>query len=167
MRIPPFYQLRSWQRFLAGVAVGTFLGWLVFLYMYGHVHDKQINLLMEQKAKIQDLEEQKAIWQKDYEKFNEETKKKLIIEDIKIHFTNEKKLMLNEFTKFNLREAIKRDINSLIKLDVETVSKNNQLIIKTIENKVITIEGQKYQMKVEQLHLFTRLDLYLKVELLN
>lgn len=77
MRIPPFYQLRSWQRFLAGIAVGTFLGWLVFLYMYGHVHDKQINLLMEQKLKIRDLENEKAIWQKDYEKFNEETKKKI------------------------------------------------------------------------------------------
>ncbi len=167
MRIPPFYQLRSWQRFLAGVMVGSILGWLVFLFMFGHIQDKQINLIMEQKLKIRDLENEKAIWQKDYEKFNEETKKKLIIEEIKIIFTNEKKLMLNEFTKFNLKEAIKQDINSLIKLDIETVSKNNQLIINTIQNKVITIEGQKYRMKVEQIHLFTRLDLYLKVELLN
>lgn len=167
MRIPPFYQLRSWQRFLAGVLVGTIMGWLVFLFMFGHVQDKQINLIMEQEVKIRDLENEKAIWQKDYEKFNEETKKKLIIEEIKIIFTNEKKLMLNEFTKFNLKEAIKQDINSLIKLDIETVAKNNQLIINTIQNKVITIEGQKYRMKVEQIHLFTRLDLYLKVELLN
>lgn len=167
MRIPPFYQLRSWQRFLAGFFVGTIIGWLVFLFMYGHIQDEQINLIMEQSAKIKDLEDEKAIWQKDYEKFNEEMKKKLIIEEINIIFTNEKKLMLNEFTKFNLKEAIKHDINSLIKLDIETVAKNNQLIIKTIENKTITIEGEKYKVNVEQLHLFTRLDLYLKVELLN
>ncbi|WP_458412236.1 sporulation membrane protein YtrI [Schinkia sp. CFF1] len=167
MRIPPFYQLRSWQRFLAGVFIGTIIGWLVFLFMYGHVQDRQINLIMEQGLRIRDLENEKEIWQKDYEKFNEETKKKLIVEEIKIIFTNEKKLMLNEFTKFNLKEAIKQDINSLIKLDIDTVAKNNQLIIKTVENKVITLEGQKYRMKVEQIHLFTRLDLYLKVELLN
>ncbi|HHY72735.1 MAG TPA: sporulation protein [Bacillus bacterium] len=166
MRIPPFYQLRSWQRFLAGVFVGTIAGWLVFLFMYGHIQDKQINLLLEQKATIRDLENEKAIWQKDYEKFNEENKKKLIIEEINFIFTNEKKLMLNEFTKFNLKEAIKQDINSLIKQDIETVAANTQLIINTIENKIITLEGQKYQMKVEQLHLYTRLDLYLKVELL-
>jgi len=166
MRIPPYYQLRSWQRFLAGFFVGTIAGWLIFLFMFGHVQDKQVNLILEQQVRIRDLENQKEIWQKDYEKLNEENKKKLIIEEINIYFTNEKKLMLNEFTKYHLQEAIKEDINTLIKKDIETVAGNTQLIINTIENKIITLEGQKYQMKVHQIHLFTRLDLYLKVELL-
>lgn len=167
MRIPPYYQFRSWQRFLAGIFIGTIVGWLVFLFIYGHMQDEQINLILKQQGIIRDLENAKEIWQKDYEKWNEENKKKLIIEEINIYFTNEKKLMLNEFTKFHLQEAIKADINSLLKQDIETAAKNNQIIINTIENKVITLEGQKYQMKVEQLHLFTRLELYLKVELLN
>ncbi|WP_102345299.1 sporulation membrane protein YtrI [Bacillus sp. Marseille-P3661] len=167
MRIPPYFKMRSWQRFFAGVFVGSILGWLLFLYMFGELQDKQINLVLKQQSIIRELEDEKEIWQKDYEQLNEANKKKLTIEEINIYFTNEKKLLLNEYTKYNLREAIITDINSLIKQDIETVANNRALIIKTIENKIITLEGQKYQVKVHQLVLFTRLDLYLKVELLN
>ncbi|NSL51283.1 sporulation membrane protein YtrI [Calidifontibacillus erzurumensis] len=165
MRIPPFYLKQSWQRLLAGFFIGFLAGFLVFLFMYGHVQDKQVQLIMEQQAKIKQLEREKEIWQKDYEKLNEENKKKLIIEEINIYFTNEKKLMLNEFTKFNLQQAIKEDINTIIKKDIETVAENVKLLINTIENKTITLEEQNYRLKVEQLHLFTRLDLYLKIEI--
>lgn len=167
MRIPPYYQNRSWQRFLAGVFIGAIVGWLIFLFMFGQLQNNQVSLILEQQLKIRDLEYAKEIWQKDYEKWNEENQKKLKIEEINIYFTNEKRLLLNEYIKYQLQEAIKADIKTLIKMDIESVAKNNELIIKTIENKIITIEGQKYQMKVHQFHLFTRLDLYLKIELLN
>lgn len=167
MRIPPYYQLTSVQRFLAGVFIGAVIGWLTFLFMFGQIQDKQINLILKQQTIIRQLEDEKEIWQKDYENWNAESKKKLTIEEINIYFTNEKKLLLNEYIKYKLQEAIRTDIKSLIKMDIESVSKNNELIINTIENKITTIEGQKYKMKVQQLHLFTRLDLYLTVELVN
>lgn len=163
MIIPPYYKQTVWQRFFAGVFIGAVIGWCVFIYIYGEMQEKQVNLIIEQQSKIRDLENQVEIWKKDNQELNEKNQKKLMIEEIHVSFTNDKLLKLDSLIKHTLHETTKEELKDLIKKDIETVSKNKELVIKTIENKVFKIENQRYQLKVEQLYLTTKLEIYLKI----
>nr|WP_235048659.1 hypothetical protein [Geobacillus sp. WSUCF1] len=76
MRIPPYYQYPSWQRFFAGAAIGALISWFVFLYMFGVLQEKQVRHVNELNEQIADLQNEIRIWQEDYIHYNKEMKKK-------------------------------------------------------------------------------------------
>lgn len=88
MRVPPYYHLPVWQRFLAGLAFGVIFSWILFLILYGEMQDDHVHLLKEQEAKIHSLESKIAIYQEDIEEINKESENKLLIHDIRLEITN-------------------------------------------------------------------------------
>ncbi|MBU8905167.1 sporulation membrane protein YtrI [Desertibacillus haloalkaliphilus] len=167
MRIPPYYQHPGWQRFLAGVVIGMLIGWLFFLYHFGHVHEKLVIEIRKQQMTIENQKKDIETLRSDQRRLNEENQKKLTIQDIEIEFTNERKLRLNELTLYELRQKAIDELNFLKNKDIETVAETKDLMIRTIENKVFEIEDSRYQLNVEELYLFTTLEMHMKIELVN
>ena len=66
MRIPPYYRNPLWQRFFAGVIIGAIISWGLFLYMFGDLQEKQIQLIETQQDAIKDLHDELEIWQNEY-----------------------------------------------------------------------------------------------------
>ena len=164
MRIPPFYKSPACQRFLAGAFIGAIISWFIFLFIFGELQEKQLKLIYKQEQTIKDLNDKLEIWKQDYETLNKKNQKKLKVQEISIHFTNEDELKIDSFTKLNLEEGVKEELKNIMNKNIESVAENKELIIKTIENKTFKIDNQKYKAKVEQLYLFTTLDIYLKLE---
>ncbi|MGO4888698.1 sporulation membrane protein YtrI [Anaerobacillus sp. MEB173] len=164
MRVPPYYQRPGWQRFFAGVVIGMLIGWLFFLYNFGTVHEKLINQIKMQQLEIDELNRDIEILLSDKEKLNKENQKKLTIQKIDVSFTNEKQLKLNELTLYELRKLAEDELSFLINNDIESASKTKEAMIRTIENKTFIIGDHHYQLKVEQLYLFTTLELYMKIK---
>lgn len=166
MRIPSHYKRPGWQRFFAGVFVGILIGWSFFIYHFGKIHD---DLLIELKKQEMMIESQKKRIQtliSDQEKLNEENQKKLTIQEIVIHFTNEQKLKLNELTIYELRQQALNELRYLEGKDIATVAATRELMLKTLENKIFTIGDTKYRLITEQVYLFTTLELYMKIEII-
>ena len=126
---------KGWQRFFAGVVIGAIIGWVVFFYMYGKMQENLTQEIIEQKQEISNLNDKIAIWEKESESLNEETEKKLTIQDIQITIENYRQYDLDLLSVLQAQEAIRKDLSSLISKDLETVYKGKLLIKKTIENK--------------------------------
>ena len=71
MKIPLLHHKPGWQRFLSGLIIGTIISWLIFLYFFAQLQEKNSLLVQSQKEKINELEEHLAIWQNDYNQLNE------------------------------------------------------------------------------------------------
>ena len=164
MRIPPYYQKPGWQRFFAGVTIGALISWFVFLYMYGVLQEKQIHILKEQQAEIKKLTDHNNVLIEDYDKLNEENKSKIKIQDLKVEFIDPKKIDLAGLTKHELQTEVIKDLNHLIAKDIDTVSKNKELLRSTIENKVYEIDDKKYRLQVYTIFFDTTMEISLKIE---
>lgn len=163
MRIPPHYQQPTWQRFFAGTAIGAIISWGVFLFIFGVIQEKHSIIINEQKQTIQDLENDKKIYQEEYTKLNKEAQKKLTIQEIKIHLTNGDRYLFKDFRIKNIENRIKEDLSDLIAKDIESVSSSQLLIERTIENRSLDFDGKKYKLEMTKLLLHTTL--YIEVEI--
>ncbi|PMC37051.1 sporulation protein [Bacillus sp. UMB0899] len=163
MRIPPHYQQPTWQRFFAGTAIGAIISWGVFLFIFGVIQEKHSTIINEQKQTIQELENDKKIYQEEYTKLNKEAQKKLTIQEIKIHLTNGDRYLFKEFRIKNIENIIKEDLNDLIAKDIESVSSSQLLIERTIENRRLEYDGKKYKLEMTKLLLHTTL--YIEIEI--
>jgi gas vesicle protein len=163
MRIPPFYQRPNWQRFLGGIFLGAVIGWLFFLYIYGESYNKQVLELKKKQAEIDDLKKDiEEIWKKDYEECNKQNQRLLKVQEIKIKLNHHDKMSL--LTVEKLQQEAKNYLRDLIKKDIETVAKNKEFIMKTIQDKSFVVDDQKYQLRVQHFFLFTTLELHLTVK---
>ncbi|PWA11123.1 sporulation protein [Pueribacillus theae] len=166
MRVPSTRTLYRWQRFFAGIVIGTIIGWLLFLTFFGMMQERQVDIISKQQKQIKDLEDKIALFQKDIEDINEKNEKSLLIREIKIEFMNADKLKLNEMEKFELEKNATHYLEQLLlnkKIDI--VSKNKELLISSLENKQFFVEKKKYNLKVRQLYLYTTIELYIDVTL--
>lgn len=165
MRIPTFKRIKRWQLFFSGIVFGTIIGWLLFLLFFGIMHERQLDIITEQKTKIKELQNQIEIFQKDIEEINEQTEKQLLIKKIELHLLNKDALKLNEMEAFELEKMAIQYLNQLLlHKQIETVSKNKELLISTLENKQFTIEKQRYQLEVRQLYLYTTIEFFVHVK---
>lgn len=165
MRIPTFKRIKRWQLFFSGIVFGTIIGWLLFLLFFGIMHERQLDIITEQKTKIKELQNQIEIFQKDIEEINEQTEKQLLIKKIELHLLNKDSLKLNEMEAFELEKMAIQYLNQLLlHKQIETVSKNKELLISTLENKQFTIEKQRYQLEVRQLYLYTTIEFFVHVK---
>jgi hypothetical protein len=164
MRIPPYHKRKGYQRFLAGILLGFFVGWVFFLINYGLSQEEYISRIKKQHEEIGELERQIKNWTEDQEKMNEENEKKLKLQEITITFVNNEQLKISQFTEFELEREALRELEILLNKDIESISQNQALLMRLIENKIYTIDNESYQLKVHQLYLYTTLKLYLKIE---
>lgn len=165
MRIPTFKRIKRWQLFFSGIVFGTIIGWLLFLLFFGIMHERQLDIITEQKTKIKELQNQIEIFQKDIEEINEQTEKQLLIKKIELHLLNKDALKLNEMEAFELEKMAIQYLNQLLlHKQIETVSKNKELLISTLENKQFKIEKQRYQLQVKQLYMYTTVEFFVHVK---
>ncbi|MFC0557921.1 sporulation membrane protein YtrI [Halalkalibacter alkalisediminis] len=163
MRIPPFFGRPTVQRFFAGIILGIFIGWFFFIYQYGQVYEGLVVRISEQEATIRDLEREKKILVSEQTKLNEENQKKLTLQDIEIHFNNDRKLKLNQLTLLDLKQQALNELQDIKRKDLETIANMKELMISTIENKVYTVEDKRYQLNVTGTFLYTTLELYVEI----
>ncbi len=163
MRIPPHYQQPTWQRFFAGAAIGAIISWGVFLFIFGVIQEKHSTIINEQKQVIQDLQNDKKIYQEEYTKLNKKAQEKLTIQEIKIHLTNGDRYLFKDFRVKSIENKIKDDLNDLIAKDIESISSSYLLIERTIENRIFEFDGNKYKLEMSKLMLHTTL--YIEVEI--
>jgi len=167
MRIPPLYQQPGWQRFFAGVFIGALISWFVFLFQYGVLQEQQVQMITKQQGTIKNLEDYRDTLIENEAKLNEENKKKLIIQDFKIDIINYKKFKLAPLTRHSLTDSVTKELNHLITMDIESVSKNKELLKKAIENKWYKIDDKNYKLQVYAVYFDTTLEISLKIELVK
>lgn len=163
MRVPPHYQQPSWQRFFAGVAIGAVISWSVFLFIFGVIQEKHSTIINEQKQDIQDLMNDKKIYQEEYSKLNKKAQEKLTIQEIKIKLTNGDRYLFKDFRITNIENKVKDDLKELIAKDIESIFNSRLLIERTIENRVFEFDGKKYKLEMTKFMLHTTL--YIEVEI--
>ncbi|WP_227936612.1 sporulation membrane protein YtrI [Alkalihalobacillus deserti] len=163
MRIPPFFQRRTVQRFFAGIILGVFIGWFFFIYQYGQVYEGLIVRISEQEATITDLEKNIKILVSEQTKLNKENQKKLTLQEIEIHFINNNKIRLNQLTLLDLKQQVLNELQYIKRKDLETIANMKELMISTIENKVFPVEDKRYQLDIKDIFLYTTLELHVEV----
>lgn len=163
MRIPPFYNYPSWQRFFAGLAIGALISWSLFFYMFGIQQEKQILTIQSQKEQIEDLNKKIMIWETDYQKLNEQTERVLMIQDVQVKITNEKTYNLDKLSVAEAEDVIRDDLSSLIAKDVKSIYNGKGLLKKSIENKFIEINKKQYRLEVVEIMFYT--EMYIEVKL--
>lgn len=160
MRIPPLYHDKSWQRLFAGFFIGLLFGWMFFLYHFGTVHEKLVLEIGDQQTEIEKHKKTIEILREDQDEQNEENQKMLTVQDIRIRFINEEDVKLSELALHDLRAAVESELEEVRNKNIETVANSRDFIYKTVENKVFyTNNDNRYQLKVEQLFLYTTLEM--------
>lgn len=163
MRIPPYHRNPTWQRFLAGAALGSLISWVLFFYLFGIQQERQIVKIQEQEETILNLNQKISIWEEEYHKLNEQTEKGLTIQDVQVKIINGNYYKLDSLSIAETEEAIRDDLALLIAKDVKTIYNARILLKKSIENKLIDINKKKYRLEVTELIFYT--DMYIEVKL--
>lgn len=163
MRIPPFFSYPSWQRFFAGLAIGSLISWVLFFYMFGIQQEKQIRTIQLQKEQLEDLNNKIAIWEEDYQKLNEQTEEVLMIQEVQVKINNGKTYNLDKLSVAEAEDVIRDDLTSLIAKDVKSIYNGKVLLKKSIENKFIEINKKQYRLEVVEIMFYT--EMYIEVKL--
>ncbi|MDK8639387.1 sporulation membrane protein YtrI [Niallia taxi] len=165
MRIPPFYKNISLQRFFAGMVIGGFISWCVFLFMFGVWQERYSTEIKNQKSTIHNLEKDKEIWQQEFSELNKKAEEKLTIQGIvvKINSKDKEKYNIKPFNALEMEGAIKEDLRTIVAKDMELVYKSRALLKKSIENKVVESDQKRYRFKVSELIIYTTVYVELSV----
>ncbi|MCR2821894.1 sporulation membrane protein YtrI [Lederbergia panacisoli] len=166
MRIPPLYRKPTWQRFLGGAAVGGCISWFIFLFMFGVMQERNGILLEEQSKQINILQNQIKIWQEDYQELNKKNEDMLTVQEINVRLVNYEKYNIQDRQSiFNVEEDVQEDLKSLLAKDLSTVNKNKDIIKKTIENKVMSINGKRFKLVVKEMYFYTTIQITVELRL--
>lgn len=163
MRIPPYHKKPSWERFFAGMIFGAIVTWFFFLFTYGTFQQKQVTLIKEQREHISDLNDQIKIFQNDLYKLNEDNKRKLLIQSVEVNLINAEQYRIPQPDRLAIEEEIKDQISDVITKDIESVYQTKEILKRSIENKRFKGDGHDYQVKVEELIIYTRLSVQLRI----
>ncbi|GLY10257.1 sporulation membrane protein YtrI [Pseudobacillus badius] len=166
MRVPSLHNRQRTKQLLAGAAVGFCLSWLLFLYMFGAMQERQAAKLEKQKKVMDELKVQLEIWQEEYKELNKKNLHKLTVQEIEIDIINYKKYGIDDSQSiFAAKEQIKEDLSVLYAKDLETVYSHKELIRQTIENKRLKINKRSYSLHVKEWYFYTTVHIQLELGL--
>lgn len=166
MRVPSLHNRQRTKQLLAGAAVGFCLSWLLFLYMFGAMQERQAAKLEKQKKVMDELKVQLEIWQEEYKELNKKNLHKLTVQEIEIDIINYKKYGIDDSQSiFATKEQIKEDLSVLYAKDLETVYSHKELIRQTIENKRLKINKRSYSLHVKEWYFYTTVHIQLELGL--
>ncbi|UBM15106.1 sporulation membrane protein YtrI [Bacillus velezensis] len=163
MRIPEYYKKPGWQRFFSGMMCGAIVSWLFFLFTYGTFQEEQVTLIEKQREHARDLKNQISIYQKDLHKLNEDNKQRLLIQSVDVKLINGEKYRIAQPDKMKFEEQVKDNISEVITKDIESVYKTKELLKRTIENKIYTINEKEFKAEVKELTIYTRLSVEIHI----
>lgn len=151
MHIPPYYKKESWQRFFIGTFVGAVIAYVIFIYMYGSMYEKLYEENIDLQSQVSTLKKQNDALLEDNEDLDEKSKDPITINAIEIDITNAEELRLDSLIILQLEEMIKDEIGHIIGQDLSIVTKSDQLLLSTIENKTYTVDDFSYHFEVTKL----------------
>ncbi|BCB05119.1 sporulation membrane protein YtrI [Bacillus sp. KH172YL63] len=164
MRIPPFYRLPSWQRFFAGMVIGGIVSWMIFLFMFGTMHEKQAQKIAEQKNDISKLKNTLSYLQEEYKQLNSENENELTIQEVKVKIINTTKTKVELLSIHETEDRLSEDLRSLLTKDLESVYGNKELIKKIIENKTVKLNDKNFRLKVREMYFYTTTEITLELK---
>ncbi|MCA1056921.1 sporulation protein [Rossellomorea aquimaris] len=164
MRIPPLYKLPSWQRFFAGMVIGGIISWMIFIYMFGVMHEKQTKLIEEQKNEINKYKNTLSYLQEEYKQLNEKNENQLTIQEVKIKIVNPTKTKVELLSIHETEDRLSGDLRSLINKDLESVYGTRDLIKKIIENKTVKLNDKSFTFKVREIYFWTTTQITLELK---
>ncbi|WP_044893412.1 sporulation membrane protein YtrI [Bacillus alveayuensis] len=155
MRIPPYYQKPSWQRFFVGMVFGAMISWGFFLYSYSVLQEKNVEIMTKQKDTIKQLRKENEIWKEDIQKLNDQNEKLLTVQNIKVNIKNAERYKLDKIMEYLIKKHVEEDLSDLKAKNIESVINTRHLITKAIENEEFKVEDKEYKAKVSQLVIST------------
>ncbi|MGP4041599.1 sporulation membrane protein YtrI [Gracilibacillus sp. D59] len=167
MHIPPYHKRPSWQRFLAGVAIGTIIGYIIFIYMFGELQEKWIEENLALRGDLQDLKLDYENLRKNHEALDQQTKKGLQVTEINIEFLNLEELNIesDRIMIRQLEEAIRKEAAHAVGKSVDDIVGSIDLLLGTIENKTINIDDFRFQAEVKRIIISETLYLSIKLKM--
>jgi hypothetical protein len=165
MRMPSNISRPGWLRFFAGIMIGAILGWTFFLFQYGQIYENLIVTRIQQDLKIESQQERIEQLVSEQSAQNEENQKKLTIQQINVHFTSENERELDQLTTYEIRQQVLSELAYLERKDIESVHNTKELMIRTIENKVFSVDDKRYRVQINELYLFTTLHVYAEIKI--
>ncbi|AXI09677.1 hypothetical protein CV093_13175 [Oceanobacillus sp. 143] len=156
MHIPPYHKKPSWQRFLAGAAIGSVLSYCLLMYMYGYQYEKLIAENYELQAEVTKLKAQNEALLKDKEDLSEKSNQSLTVQAIEVEITNGTELKLDRLITFQLEEMMKAAIHSIIGEPINVVAGSEELLVSTIENKGFTVDDFTYYFDITRLTMISQ-----------
>ncbi|WP_083270757.1 sporulation membrane protein YtrI [Bacillus marinisedimentorum] len=164
MRVPDYSQDPGWQRFFAGAAAGAIVSWVIFLFLFGEIQEKNTQTIITQQSSIRELEHRINLYNEEKIKLNNENEKKLKVQELSIQFSNSEKLKLELLTVHQLREEVEEQLQDVIGRDIETAARTKGLIYRAVESKVYNIDDQEYSLKIIHSSLYTTFELTLSIK---
>ncbi|WP_203361493.1 sporulation membrane protein YtrI [Bacillus sp. REN10] len=166
MRVPVFHKRQRRKWLLSGAVIGSCISWLLFLYMFGSLQERQAITIEMQKNEIRDLTQHLEIWQEEYKQLNKKNLHKLTVQEVKIEIKNYEKYGINDAQSiYEIQESIKEDLSVLYAKDLETVYSQKELLRQTIENKTIKINQKSYSLHVKEWLFHTTIQVQLELAL--
>ncbi|KMK94064.1 sporulation membrane protein YtrI [Rossellomorea marisflavi] len=164
MRIPPFYRLPSFQRFFAGAVIGGIVSWMIFIFMYGSMHEKQTQKIQDQQTQLDKLTSTLSYLQEENKELNEENEDELTIQEVRVKILNPTKTKVELLSLHRAEETLSQDLRSLLNQNLETAHDNKELIKKIIENKTIKLNDKPFRLEVKEIYFYTTTDLTLALK---
>ncbi|MDX8046705.1 hypothetical protein SH601_12000 [Gracilibacillus sp. S3-1-1] len=166
MHIPPYHKRPEWQRFLAGVASGTIIGYLIFIYMFGQLQENWIEENITLRGELQDLKQTYENLQQNHEALDEQAKKGIQVSEISIDLLNLEELHLenDRIMIHQLEEAIRAEATEAIGKSVDELANSVGLLISTIENKTINIDDFRFQAEVKRIIISETIQLAIELK---
>ncbi|KAB8138284.1 hypothetical protein F9U64_05700 [Gracilibacillus oryzae] len=166
MHIPPLYKRPGWQRFLAGTMIGTLIGYIIFVFMFGEMQQNLIEENFTLRGELLELKDTHQALVENHRLLDEQAKEGIKINQITIQFTNLEtyKIEHDRIMIQQLTEAIKQEANQMIGKNVEEVANSTDLLIRAIENKTITIDDFKFQATVKKMIVIEELKLSIELK---
>lgn len=161
MHIPPYHRKRSWQVFAIGLFAGIVIAYFVFIFMYGKLYGNALTDLTELEAELKDLERQNEILLHDKEQLQLE--QEFTIQEIDVHFTNQKQFKFDRLTIHQLNALIKDELVDIIGKDVTSIAENSELITNLIEKSTFEIDDLSYTFTIKKLVISEKTELHLHV----
>ncbi|GAB2569809.1 sporulation membrane protein YtrI [Gracilibacillus alcaliphilus] len=165
MHIPPYYKRPGWQRFLAGIACGTIIGYFIFLYMFGSFQERWIEENLTLRTRYQELNQNYKTLLENHRALDQQTKEGVGIKEIKIDFLNLEQLRMenDRLMIHQLEEAITLEAGQAIGKKVQDMDESIDFLIATIENKTFRIDDFQFQAEISRIIISETL--YLSIEL--
>jgi len=165
MHIPPYHKKAGWQRFFAGVFFGGIIAYFILLYMYGTMYEELIAENLALTSELSDLKLQNQALLSDKEDLTEKSQQPLTVSTIEVTIENNEQIKMDLLIEQQLEDMLKEEINHLIGQEIAIVTKSDQLLISTIENKRFTVDEITYFFDVRVLTIATELKIIVSPKL--
>lgn len=119
--------------------------------MYGTMYEEVLKENIELSNEVTGLEHTNQTLLKDKEDLSEQSRQPLTISKITVEIEDPDSMKIDLLMQDQLRALIRDEINHVIGQEVELISRSDELLISTIENKAFTLDGMSYQFTVSQI----------------